>query len=99
MDIRNNRSGTLFRVLCLFGVLLPGDTMAILNGILAGENVLSLWGSIILVIGAVFIGDTTGYLLGRYYGGEIVIAADGQRSGLGPRRDGFLPGPAKISVS
>lgn len=54
------------------GVILPGDTIAILMGVLAGGHIYSFWVSLILIIAGVFLGDVSGYLLGRYKG-EVIL--------------------------
>lgn len=54
------------------GIVLPGDTVVILMGVLAATHVLSLWGSIALVVCCVFAGDVSGYLLGRYKGDAVL---------------------------
>jgi membrane protein DedA with SNARE-associated domain len=54
------------------GVILPGDSIAVLTGVLAGQNVLCLWGAVMAIVGAVFLGDTSGYLLGRYRGQAVL---------------------------
>jgi undecaprenyl-diphosphatase len=54
------------------GVVLPGDTVVILMGILAATNVLAFIPSIVLMICCALCGDTTGYLLGRYKGEQIL---------------------------
>jgi membrane-associated protein len=54
------------------GIILPGNTVVILMAVLAATNVLSLWGSISLVVCCVFAGDVSGYLLGRYKGDMVL---------------------------
>ena len=54
------------------GLVLPGDTVVILMGILAGGGIFSLWGSGSLVVACAFTGDLLGYLLGRYKGREVL---------------------------
>ncbi|HJU29689.1 MAG TPA: DedA family protein [Candidatus Binataceae bacterium] len=54
------------------GLVLPGDSVVILMGVLSGTSVLSLWVSIALIICCVFVGDVSGYLLGRYKGEAIL---------------------------
>jgi undecaprenyl-diphosphatase len=54
------------------GIILPGDTVAILMGVLAGGGIYSFWISLVLIIVGVFLGDITGYLLGKYKGDAIL---------------------------
>ncbi|MGH7905024.1 MAG: DedA family protein [Candidatus Binataceae bacterium] len=55
-----------------FGVVLPGDTTCILMGILVGGRIFALKESLIIMVAACFLGDTGGYLLGRYKGEAIL---------------------------
>jgi membrane protein DedA with SNARE-associated domain len=54
------------------GFLLPGASIVILMGVLAGDGIVSLRSSAALVVTCAFVGDLTGYLLGRYRGGQIL---------------------------
>jgi membrane protein DedA with SNARE-associated domain len=54
------------------GLVLPGDSVVILMGVLAGGGIFSLWGSAALVVACAFFGDSLGYSLGRYKGGEVL---------------------------
>ncbi len=54
------------------GLVLPGDSVVILMGVLAGGHIFALWPSAILVVLCAFTGDTIGYFLGRYKGQEIL---------------------------
>ncbi|WP_082634196.1 DedA family protein [Arthrobacter alpinus] len=54
------------------GFILPGETAAIIGGILASQQRLHLWLITILVILAAIIGDTVGYELGRHHGPRIL---------------------------
>jgi membrane-associated protein len=54
------------------GVILPGDTIVILMGVLVGGGIFSMWVSLVIIISCVFVGDTSGYLLGRYKGESIL---------------------------
>src|SRR5690349_15369980 len=56
----------------LLGMLLPGETAAIVAGVLAGQQQLSLNGVIPLVVLAAIAGDSTGYLLGRRFGPTVL---------------------------
>lgn len=54
------------------GFILPGETAAVLGGVLASQNHLQLWLVIILVIAAAIAGDTAGYQIGRHFGSRIL---------------------------
>ncbi|GAA3386525.1 DedA family protein [Cryptosporangium minutisporangium] len=56
----------------LLGMLLPGETAAIVAGVLASQQQLSLQAVIPLVVVAAIAGDTTGYLLGRRFGPNVL---------------------------
>src|SRR6188768_1621255 len=56
----------------LLGMFLPGETAAIVAGVLAAQHQLSLEAVIPLVTVAAIAGDTTGYLLGRRFGPSVV---------------------------
>ena len=79
--------GLLFVVVLLesTGLPLPGESLVVAGGLLAGEGSLH----ILLVLGAAFfgsiIGDNIGYLVGRRYGRAMVVRW-GERFGLGEKR-------------
>jgi membrane-associated protein len=52
----------------LLGVVLPGETAAIVAGVLASQHQLNLVWVIPLVVVSAVAGDSTGYALGRYLG-------------------------------
>ena len=54
------------------GFILPGETAAILGGVLASQNHLQLWLVLLLVIAAAIAGDTVGYQIGRHFGSRIL---------------------------
>jgi len=54
------------------GFVLPGETAAILGGVLASQHHLHLWLVISLVILAAIVGDTVGYEVGRHYGRRVL---------------------------
>lgn len=79
--------GLLFIVVLLesTGLPLPGESLVVAGGLLAGEGSLH----ILLVLGAAFfgsiIGDNIGYLVGRRHGRAMVVRW-GERFGLGEKR-------------
>ncbi|MBO0905331.1 DedA family protein [Jiella sonneratiae] len=79
--------GLLFLVVLLesTGMPLPGESLVVAGGLLAGEGTLNIF----LVLGAAFggsiAGDNIGYFVGRRYGRAIVVRW-GERFGLGEKR-------------
>ena len=58
----------------LLGVILPGETAAIVSGVLASQHQLSLQIVIPLVVVAAAAGDSTGYALGRFLGRRLLAS-------------------------
>ncbi|TQS43236.1 DedA family protein [Cryptosporangium phraense] len=56
----------------LLGMFLPGETAAIVAGVLAGQHQLSLQLVVPLLVLAAWAGDSTGYLLGRRFGPALL---------------------------
>jgi membrane-associated protein len=55
----------------LVGLFLPGDSLLITAGLLAGAGKLNIWWINVLVIMAAIVGDSTGYAIGRRLGPRI----------------------------
>lgn len=55
----------------LVGLFLPGDSLLITAGLLAGAGVLNIWWLNVLVIAAAIAGDSTGYAIGVRLGPRI----------------------------
>jgi membrane-associated protein len=55
----------------LVGLFLPGDSLLITAGLLAGLGKLNIWWLNVLVIAAAIIGDSTGYAIGVRLGPRI----------------------------
>jgi membrane-associated protein len=55
----------------LVGLFLPGDSLLITAGLLAGMGSLNIWWLNGLVIAAAILGDSTGYAIGRRLGPRI----------------------------
>jgi membrane-associated protein len=55
----------------LVGLFLPGDSLLITAGLLAGMGSLNIWWLNGLVIAAAIVGDSTGYAIGRRLGPRI----------------------------
>lgn len=55
----------------LFGFVLPGDSLLFTAGILASQGYLNIWWVIAIFFVGVFIGDNTGYFIGKKLGPRI----------------------------
>lgn len=56
----------------LLGFVLPGETAALLGGVLAEQGRVSLAGMLVVVVGAAIIGDSIGYEVGRVFGPRLL---------------------------
>lgn len=54
------------------GFILPGETAAILGGVLASQDNLHLWLILTLVVLAAIVGDSVGYEVGRRFGPRLL---------------------------
>ena len=54
------------------GFILPGETAAILGGVLASQHNLHLWLILTLVVLAAIVGDSVGYEVGRRFGPRLL---------------------------
>jgi len=54
------------------GFVLPGETAAVLGGVIANQGRVHLWLVIALVVVAAILGDTVGYEVGRHLGPRIL---------------------------
>jgi membrane-associated protein len=55
-----------------FGFVLPGETAAVIGGVVAGRNRVDLTLLVLIVVAAAIIGDTVGYEVGRHFGPRIL---------------------------
>jgi membrane-associated protein len=55
-----------------FGFVLPGETAAVLGGVLAGQHKVSVYWMAVLVVVAAVSGDSVGYEVGRRFGPRIL---------------------------
>lgn len=66
-------AGLVFAEDALFvGFVLPGETAAVLGGVIASQGRVALWLMIVLVVAAAVIGDSVGYEIGRQVGPRIL---------------------------
>ena len=54
------------------GFLLPGETAAVLGGVIASRGHVQLWLMMITVVLAAIVGDSVGYEVGRHFGPRIL---------------------------
>lgn len=54
------------------GFIIPGETAAILGGVLASQSRLHLWLIMVLVVLGAIVGDTVGYEVGRRFGPRML---------------------------
>jgi membrane protein DedA with SNARE-associated domain len=59
------------------GVPIPGETVTLVGGFLAGSHELSVWSVLLAAIAGAILGDSGGYLLG-YYGGWPLLLRMGK---------------------
>jgi membrane protein DedA with SNARE-associated domain len=55
-----------------FGFVLPGETAAVLGGVVAGQGRVSVYWMAVVVVLAAVAGDSVGYEIGRRYGTRIL---------------------------
>jgi membrane-associated protein len=55
-----------------FGFVLPGETAAVLGGVVAGQGRVSVYWLAVVVVLAAVAGDSVGYEIGRRYGTRIL---------------------------
>lgn len=54
------------------GFVIPGETAAVLAGVIASRGNVSLWVVIVVVVAAAIIGDSVGYEVGKHFGRRIM---------------------------
>jgi membrane protein DedA with SNARE-associated domain len=59
------------------GVPLPGETITLLGGYMAGSGQLNLLGVMVAAAGGAVLGDNLGYWLGRRYGWSLLLKVGG----------------------
>jgi membrane protein DedA with SNARE-associated domain len=56
------------------GIPSPGETALVLAAVLASQGKLQIWLVILIGVASAIVGDNLGYLLGRRFGREVLIA-------------------------
>ncbi|QHK21100.1 DedA family protein [Pseudarthrobacter psychrotolerans] len=54
------------------GFVIPGETAAVLGGVVASRDQVQLWLMIMLVVLAAITGDSTGYEVGKHFGPRLL---------------------------
>jgi len=55
-----------------FGFIVPGETAAVLGGVVASRGHVELWLMIMLVVAAAILGDSVGFEVGKHFGPRIL---------------------------
>lgn len=54
------------------GFVIPGETAAVLGGVIANQGRADIWIMVPLVVAAAIVGDTVGYEIGRHLGSRLL---------------------------
>jgi len=54
------------------GFVIPGETAAVLGGVIASRGHVQLWLTALIVVAAAILGDTVGYEVGRHLGPRLL---------------------------
>jgi membrane protein DedA with SNARE-associated domain len=54
------------------GFVVPGETAAVIGGVLAHRGTVSIWGLAAVVVGAAIAGDSVGFEVGRHFGDRLL---------------------------
>jgi membrane protein DedA with SNARE-associated domain len=54
------------------GFVIPGETAAVLGGVVASRDQVQLWLMMVLVVMAAITGDSTGYEVGKHFGSRLL---------------------------
>src|SRR5919201_565455 len=60
------------------GFIVPGETAAILGGVVASQGRIPLWAAILAVVSGAIIGDSIGYFVGRRWGTDLLHGSIGR---------------------
>ncbi|MET3810977.1 DedA family protein [Arthrobacter sp. UYEF3] len=56
------------------GFVIPGETAAVLGGVVSSRGEVPLWGMVAIVVVAAVVGDTVGYEIGKHLGPRLLNA-------------------------
>lgn len=65
------------------GIPSPGETALVLAAVLASQGKLQIWLVIVIAIASAIAGDNLGYLLGRRFGRDVLVAGGPMRESRG----------------
>ncbi|MBT8160455.1 MULTISPECIES: DedA family protein [Arthrobacter] len=54
------------------GFVIPGETAAVVGGVIASRGIFPLWGMLLIVVAAAITGDTVGYEIGKHFGPRVI---------------------------
>lgn len=73
------------------GFVIPGETAAVLGGVVASRGNVPVWAMMLLVVLAAVIGDTVGYEVGKHFGSKFLnLSALGKRQAKVQKAQDFL---------
>jgi undecaprenyl-diphosphatase len=73
------------------GFIFPGETAAILGGVVASQGRIPLWAAILAVVSGAIIGDSIGYFVGRRWGTALLHGSIGRLPIIRRQLDRHLP--------
>ncbi len=73
----------------LLGLFIPGESLVLITGFLAGQGVFDREVLVVVVALGAIVGDSIGYELGRHYG-RAWLERHGAKVGIGPERIGKI---------
>ncbi|MEV8150705.1 DedA family protein [Arthrobacter sp. NPDC080073] len=81
------------------GFVIPGETAAVVGGVIASRGLFELWAMIAIVVTAAIIGDTVGYEIGKHFGPRVMALKilDKRRAQLQKAED-FLKDKGGVAV-
>lgn len=81
------------------GFVIPGETAAVVGGVIASRGVFPWWLMILIVVAAAIIGDTVGYEIGKHFGPRVMALKilDKRRAQLQKAED-FLKDKGGLAV-
>lgn len=81
------------------GFVIPGETAAVVGGVIASRGIFPLWLMIAIVVTAAITGDTVGYEIGKHFGPRVMALKilDKRRAQL-QRAEDFLKDKGGLAV-
>lgn len=72
------------------GFLIPGETAAVLGGVVASRGEVALWAMMVVVVLAAVVGDTVGYEMGKRFGPRFLESRSLKRRAKLDKAQDFL---------